>query len=215
MQDYQFLDILADGKYGKVHKVRRISDEKHLVCKSLQYISLSDKEKQQMVSEVNILRDLRHPNIVRYYEYIIDKSIQTIYLIMEYCEKGDLSTKIRKMRKNNESFSEESIWKMFLQLVLALHEIHRRKEGVILHRDIKPANIFIDNQENVKLGDFGFSKALNEENFTCTKAGKLGYMSPEQLNEHKYNEKSDIWSLGVTLYELLYQKYPWTADSEK
>ena len=67
------------------------------------------------------------------------------------------------MKKEKESLTEDAIWRIFLQIVLAMHEIHRRKEGKILHRDIKPANIFLDAKSNVKLGDFGLSKRLSEE----------------------------------------------------
>lgn len=82
---------------------------------------------------------------------------------MEYCEGGDLKLFLRELKKNKECIPESSIWKIFMQIVLALHEIHRRKQGKVLHRDIKPANIFLDAKHNVKLGDFGLSKKLSQE----------------------------------------------------
>jgi NIMA (never in mitosis gene a)-related kinase len=78
------------GSFGKVCKIRRKSDNKILVWKELNYGKMSEKEKQQLVSEVNILRELSHPNIVKYYDRIIDKPNAKIYIIMEYCEGGDL-----------------------------------------------------------------------------------------------------------------------------
>ncbi len=158
---------------------------------------MSEKEKQHIVSEVNILRELKHPNIVRYYDRIIDKKNTKIYIIMEYCEGGDIGALIKRCKKNKEYIAEDVIWKIFTQLVLALHECHTRKEGKVLHRDLKPSNVFLDSENNVKLGDFGLSRVLsNESTFAYSHVGTPYYMSPEQIDEMRYNEKSDIWSLG-------------------
>ena len=88
---YEILGRLGRGSFGEVNKVRRKSDGKVLVCKVMSYGSLSEKEKQLIVSEVNILRDLRHPHIVRYHDRVIDKKAAKIYVVMEYCE-GKLSS---------------------------------------------------------------------------------------------------------------------------
>ncbi len=93
-------------------------------------------------------------------------------------------------------------------MVLALYECHRRKnKQIILHRDLKPSNIFLDEKQNAKLGDFGFAKALQSDAegisvYAKTYLGSPYYMSPEQCNGQEYNEKSDIWSLGIILYEM-------------
>ena len=215
MQDYEQLSTLYETNLTKILKVRRKTDNKLLVSKQLNYGQMPEKAKHQLVSEVNILRELKHPNIVRYYEYSIDKSSQIINIIMEYCENGDLASKISNAKKMANFFPEEAIWKIFTQISLALHEIHRRKEGLILHRDLKPANIFLDHHDNAKLGDFGLSKILDEcTDFACTKAGTLHYMSPEFLNEGKYTEKSEIWAIGCILYELCCLNKPFEASNE-
>lgn len=126
-----------------------------------------------------------------------------MYIIMEYCSGGDLGTLLKKSKKSREFISEEVIWKIFSQVVSALVECHNRKGGKILHRDIKPANIFIDADNNIKLGDFGLSRLMGEESeFAQTHVGTPYYMSPEQIQEAQYNEKSDIWSAGCLLYEM-------------
>lgn len=101
-----------------------------------------------------------------------------------------------------------------MQIILALYECHRRKEGKVLHRDIKPANIFFDGSNNIKLGDFGLSRILGKESqYADTHVGTPYYMSPEQINECKYNEKSDIWSLGCLIYECAALEPPFTATN--
>lgn len=99
------------GSFGKVCKIKRKSDGKVMVWKEMNYAKMGDKEKQQLVSEVNILKELNHPHIVRYYERIIDKNNQKIYIIMEYCEKGDLAQVIKLCKQSNESIAEDIIWK--------------------------------------------------------------------------------------------------------
>ena len=215
MENYEILNIIGKGNFGKITKIIRKSDKKILVWKELNYSELSDKEKKQIVSEVNILRELKHPNIVKYYDRIIDKKNQKIYIIMEYCEGGDLNELIKRLKNEKKYISEEIIWKIFTQVLLAVNFCHKHKEGKILHRDIKPSNIFLDKDSNIKLGDFGLSRELsNESKFAYSNVGTPYYMSPEQIEENKYNEKSDIWSLGCFLYEITTFNPPFEAKNQ-
>lgn len=114
---------------------------------------------------------------------------------------------------------EDEIWSILMKLVLALFECHRRKDKrtVILHRDIKPSNIFLDEFRNPKLGDFGFAKAVvngEKSAYAKTYIGTPFYMSPEQLSESEYNEKSDIWSLGCIVYEMAALIPPFYAENQ-
>ena len=171
--------------------------------KEINFGKMSEKEKLQLVSEVNILRELKHQNIVRYYERYVDREQCKIYIVMEYCEGGDLGTLIKRYRKESKLLEEDTIWHYFTQISLALHECHTFKHGVILHRDLKPENIFLDANGNIKLGDFGLSRVLGKQvDLAKTFVGTPYYMSPEQVNESGYDVKSDIWSLGCLLYEL-------------
>ncbi|KAF4798653.1 hypothetical protein TURU_061208 [Turdus rufiventris] len=97
--DYEVLLTIGAGSYGKCRKVRRKADGKILVWKELDYGTMTESEKQMLVSEVNLLRELRHPNIVRYYDRIIDRSSTTLYIVMEYCDGGDLASLIAKCAK--------------------------------------------------------------------------------------------------------------------
>ncbi|CAD8204970.1 unnamed protein product [Paramecium octaurelia] len=211
MEAFQFLDNIGKGSFAKVYKVLRKADQKVFVAKEMEYGRMSEKEKQQLVNEVNILRELKHPNIIKYYDRIVDKQTQKLYIIMEYCEGGDLAQFLKKLKKDKEYLPEESVWKIFSQIVQALCEIHKR-QNKILHRDIKPANIFLD--KTVKLGDFGLARMLNiNSEFAHTQVGTPYYMSPELIEEHKYNEKSDIWACGCLLYEMCSLQPPFQAQN--
>ena len=198
---------------------------------------MREREKALVVSEVNILRELRHPFIVRYYDRLIDKAATKLYIVMEYCEGGDLASLIRSHRKAGTAVEEEFVWHVLAQCVAALKECHRHREPApaapagaggggpggggggggtritpILHRDLKPGNIFLDSARNVKIGDFGLAKELaSASTLAQTNVGTPFYMSPEMINEQSYNEKSDIWALGCLLYELCALAPPFDA----
>jgi len=134
---------------------------------------------------------------------------------MEYCEGGDISQLIKKWKIEKQSLPEDQVWKIFTQVVFALKEWHYHKGGKILHRDIKPGNLFLDIDNNVKLGDFGLSRIMGKESlYAYTNVGTPYYMSPEQISEEKYDEKSDIWSLGWIMYEITSLKPPFEATSQ-
>ena len=211
---YELISLIGKGNFGSISKIRRKSDGKILVWKELNYGLMDDKDKHRIVSEVNILRELHHPNIVKYYDRIIDKQNTKIFIIMEYCAGGDLNQLIKKCRHSKQYINEDIIWKIFSQVACALYACHTHKTGKILHRDIKPSNVFLDKDNNVKLGDFGLSRMLNQDiNFAYSNVGTPYYMSPEQIDEIKYNEKSDIWSLGCFLYELTSLHPPFEANN--
>ncbi|XP_037261570.1 serine/threonine-protein kinase Nek2 [Falco rusticolus] len=215
--DYEVLLTIGAGSYGRCRKVRRKADGKILVWKELDYGSMTEAEKQMLVSEVNLLRELRHPNIVRYYDRIVDRSSTTLYIVMEYCDGGDLASLIARCTKQRHYLEESFVLRVLTQLTLALKECHRRSDGgVTVHRDLKPANVFLDGKQNVKLGDFGLARILHHDtSFAKTFVGTPYYMSPEQMNHMSYNEKSDIWSLGCLLYELCALSPPFRAYNQK
>ncbi|KAI1240592.1 hypothetical protein IHE44_0009021 [Lamprotornis superbus] len=181
--DYEVLLTIGAGSYGKCRKVRRKADGKILVWKELDYGMMTESEKQMLVSEVNLLRELRHPNIVRYYDRIIDRSSTTLYIVMEYCDGGDLASLIAKCAKERHvlHFLDESfVLRVLTQLTLALKECHRRSDGgVTVHRDLKPANVFLDSKQNVKLGDFGLARILHHDTSFATTPPFTAYNQKE------------------------------------
>ncbi|GAB5593040.1 hypothetical protein Unana1_07940 [Umbelopsis nana] len=184
---FEPLEVCGSGSFGLIRKVRRISDGQILACKEIDYRKMSEKEKRQLVAEVNILRELNHPNIVRYYERIIDRKNCMLYILMEYCDGGDLSSVIRKCKQEGKYLQEDVVWLLLTQILMALRECHHGQSGrqdskaavAILHRDLKPDNVFLDDQRNVKLGDFGLSRTLSAgADMARTFVGTPYYMSP-------------------------------------
>ena len=128
---------------------------------------------------------------------------------MDYADGGDLSMKIKE--QNGKFFPENKILDWFTQVCLAIKHIHDRK---ILHRDIKSQNIFLMKNGQIKLGDFGIAKCLNQTiDKAKTYVGTPYYLSPEIINSQPYDFKSDIWSLGVLLYEMCALKMPFDASN--
>ena len=117
MDKYQQIAEIGKGSFGRVYKIVRKQDSRVLVWKELNYGKMSEKEKNMLVSEVNILKELRHPNITRYYDRIIDKETAKLFIVMEYCAGGDLAHQIRKQKKllpaENAYFSEDRVWRVF------------------------------------------------------------------------------------------------------
>ncbi len=215
---YQVVEAIGNGMFGKVEKIIRISDGKNYVWKIIDFKSMSEKEKAQIVSEVNILRELKCPFIVKYSDRIVDKQTTKLYLIMEYCSNGDLARFIKINKVKNNLIDEEFVWKVFAQIVLALKECHQRSNnGVlqpILHRDIKPANVLLDSNMNIKMADFGLAKQLNgRSDLASTNVGTPYYMAPEVISEKDYDDRADIWSLGCLLYELCALHPPFDASN--
>ncbi|XP_071438577.1 serine/threonine-protein kinase Nek3 isoform X2 [Hetaerina americana] len=223
IEDYEVLGVIGTGSFGTCYKVRKKNTPFIFVWKAVDYGSMSEERKKLLVSEVNLLRELRHPNIVRYYDRILHKESTTIYIIMEWCEGGDLSTLINKCQRTHTYVDEPFVWKTLYQTSRALQACHGPGRPV-LHRDIKPANLFLDGQFNIKLGDFGLARVLsnvelkrdnNGECYAETVVGTPFYMSPEVVKGSKYNRKSDIWSLGCVIYELCSLHPPFSYQNVK
>lgn len=113
-----------------------------------------------------------------------------------------------------EYIPESLLWKIIGQIASALEYCHSRKNK-ILHWDLKPGNVFLDKYQNMKLGDFGLSRQMGDESiFAQTHVGTPYYMSPEQIMDQKYNEKSDIWSFGCVIYEIACLHPPFQATAQ-
>jgi NIMA (never in mitosis gene a)-related kinase 1/4/5 len=124
-------------------------------------------------------------------------------------EDGDLAEKIKQQKERKCYFSEDKILDWFTQICLAIKHVHDRK---ILHRDLKAQNIFVMKNGLLKLGDFGIARVLNKtSDMASTVVGTPYYLSPEIVQSNKYGFATDIWSLGVVLYELCALRPPFNG----
>jgi NIMA (never in mitosis gene a)-related kinase len=128
---------------------------------------------------------------------------------MEYADNGDLFQKISEHQKQKTTFAEQDIWRIFIQVVRGLKAMHDLN---IMHRDLKSANVFLYKDFTSKLGDMNVSKVANKRGLNYTQTGTPYYASPEVWRDEPYDIKSDIWSLGCVLYEIIALKPPFTAD---
>ena len=201
---------LGEGGYGQVFLVRH---KKMNLLRAMKIISVNSKnEEEQTDEEIELLKQLDHPNIVKLFEYFSDED--KYYLITEYCKGGDLFDLIKRKRKFSEMSAAYIMYQIFRSL-LYCHSTHH-----LMHRDIKPENIVVFKENNigedlygVKLIDFGIAKIFNklEKNKEQKIKGSLNYIAPEVLKRN-YDEKCDIWSCGVILYILIIGTYPFNGN---
>ena len=209
LEDFDILQILGKGSYGFVAKVRSIKNNKIYAMKQIDLNKLgSQKEVDLCKREVLVLQKLNHPNINKYYKSFANNNC--LYIIMEFMNNGDLSGFIKAHEKFNKPVREEEVWNILLQSMTALEYIH--KKGVV-HRDIKPANLFMTNDKMIEIGDFGVAAKIagiqtSVKSFTGTIVGTPMFMSPEILREEEYDYLTDVYSMGITMYELCFFQSP-------
>ncbi|NXI57873.1 NEK1 kinase, partial [Chloroceryle aenea] len=209
MDKYIKVRKIGEGSFGKAILVKAKENGQQYVIKEINISKMSNKEREESRREVAVLANMKHPNIVLYRESFEENGC--LYIVMDYCEGGDLFKKINAQK--GILFSEDQILDWFVQICLALKHIHDRK---ILHRDIKSQNIFLTKDGTVQLGDFGIARVLNSTaELARTCIGTPYYLSPEICQNKPYNNKSDIWALGCVLYEMCTLKHAFEAGNMK
>ena len=229
---YTIEKLLGEGSFGKVHLTKKEGDSKKYATKELDREEIDSSEaKKYLINEIRILQSLNHPNIVKFVD--IKKTKKHYYIMMEFCNGGELSKNLEKyMIKNGTAFPEELVQHFMRQIIDAFKYIHGKK---IIHRDVKLDNILLhfDNEEDkknfnlmkaqVKIIDFGFSCIYND-----IKKSILGSpinMDPLILKkltdstgatrELGYDMSADIWSIGTICYEMLIGKSAFDSNDIK
>ena len=211
MEQFKIINKIGEGAYSTVYTVKRIEDDKIYALKKVKINKLNKKEQINALNEVRILASINSPYVIGYKESFIDESDQTLCIIMEYADDGDLYQKIKLYIQNKTTFMEHDIWRIFIQITKGLNDLH---EYNILHRDLKSANVFLFRDGTAKLGDLNVSK-ITSRGLGCTQTGTPYYASPEVWKDKPYNSKSDIWSLGCVFYELIMLTTPFKAKTMK
>ena len=211
MEKYRKVKVVGKGSFGHAVLVQSVADRKLYIMKIIDVSRMERKQKEEALNEVHVLKAMRHPYIVTYRESFMDK--RCLCIVMDYADGGDMYSKIAKQKQLNKGFPENMILDWFVQICLAIKHMHDRK---ILHRDLKTQNVFLTSKGEVKIGDFGISRVL-QHTYDCaqTAIGTPYYLSPEICQEKPYNQKSDIWSLGCILYEIVTLRHAFDASSMK
>lgn len=198
MERYELGRLLGQGTFAKVYYARSLRTGQSVAIKVI------DKDKimrvgliNQIKREISVMRLVRHPYILQLYEVMATKT--KIYFVLEYAKGGELFNKVAKGR-----LKEDVARKYFQQLISAVDFCHSRG---VYHRDLKPENLLLDENENLKVSDFGLSalaESRRQDGLLHTTCGTPAYVAPEVINRKGYDgAKADIWSCGVILYVLL------------
>jgi len=209
--NYELCNYIGKGGFGRVYKVHHKLSNQYRAMKIIQCKSISDHHSSTINKEINILKNLDHPNIIKVYEFY--QSEKYVYIINELCTGGELFDKIVDVK----FFSENVASNIMRQLLSAVAYCH---ENGVIHRDLKPENILIENSEekdkeffHIKVIDFGTCEILKKKKLT-EQIGTSFYIAPEVI-KNSYNEKCDLWSCGVILYILLCGSPPFYGKNEK
>jgi len=206
--DFIINEKIGSGSFGVVYKVIRKIDRNYYAMKEIDLQGMSRREQEECIRETRVLSSLDSDFIIKYYDSFLERG--KLYIITEYAANGNLHEYIK--HRQGQRFPEGLIWKLFCQILLGLNHMHRKK---ILHRDIKTLNVFLDHNSNVKLGDMGVAKIMSTQTcFAKTIVGTPYYLSPELCEDKPYNEKSDVWAMGVVVYECCQLKHPFDANSQ-
>lgn len=212
VDNYVILDEIGSGQFSSVHKGRHMMSGESVAIKILKLNKLENNPaiRELIDEEVSALRQIDSPYVIKNIKML--KTANNIYEIYEFCENGNLFSLLQKRGK----LGEKEALLIFRDLVMAIRALYQKSTvglSGIMHRDIKPENIFLK-VERAILGDFGFCKILaNANELTSGAFGSPMYMAPEVLTGKSYGMSSDLYSLGIVLYEMIYGSVPYDATS--
>ena len=194
---------IGKGAFSSVYSGKDKCDN-DVAIKKIEIDSIK-KIGERIRKEIKICQSLDHVNVINTFDVIYDKNGGNIYIITEYCSKGDLSQflKGRAMKEKYALYFMKQIRNGLKYLI----------DNRIFHRDLKPHNILINEKGELKIADFGFARHFESDNMIETLCGTPLYMAPEIMKKQRYTTKSDLWSVGVILYQMLFGKRPYDAHN--
>jgi serine/threonine protein kinase/Flp pilus assembly protein TadD len=209
---YHILEKLGEGGMGVVYKAHDTKLDRIVALKFLpQQVTVSAEDKARFLQEAKAISALNHPNIATIHD--IDEVDSQQFLVLEYIPGGTLKSKLKYLKSEDREFSIGEVLDYAIQAAEALAHAHRHQ---IIHRDVKTDNLMLTEEGKVKLTDFGLAKLRGSVQVTKTgtTVGTAAYMSPEQIRGEEVDQRSDIFSLGVVLYELVTTHLPFHGEFE-
>ena len=210
---YKIISKLGDGSYGVVYLAVNIITKQNMAMKKIKKVKENEIDDMEIKNEINILKKLDHPNIVKIIEFY--SAPKAYYIITDFCSCGELYNQIKNQ------YSENQLAVLFYQVLSGLYYLHSNN---IVHRDLKLENILISEIEKdkvtnekyfwVKIIDFGTAKIFEKNKSEKAVVGSSYYIAPEVLHKH-YNEKCDTWSVGVILYMLIVGRAPFDGKDDE
>ena len=208
---YRIVEHLGRGGMAEVYKAYQASLDRYVAIKLMHTFLADEKEfLTRFEREAKVVATLRHPNIVQMLDFDVDNGVY--YMVMEFISGETLKARMQALESKGEWVSPDDAARIILAVGSALKYAHER--GMV-HRDVKPANVMITTEGQVILTDFGIAKIVSASNLTASGAmvGTPSYMAPEQGMGQPGDERSDIYSLGVMLYQLEIGRLPYDADT--
>jgi eukaryotic-like serine/threonine-protein kinase len=202
---YDILEIIGTGANGRVARAHDPMISRLVAIKLFPKELAKSEARQRFIQEARVVGQLSHPSIITVHDMGIDEASQTPYLVMEYLEGQPLD---RILDKGTIPLPKACAWAA--EVACALGVAH--KKGVI-HGDVKPANVFISDDGRLKLMDFGMARLASRDSGATPLLGTPAYWCPEQIVGKPQDARSDLFSLGIVLYEMVTGKRPFDAES--
>jgi len=204
LSKYKIIEKIGTGSFSTIYVAKNLRTGEKVAIKCVPTNKLKSSCKKLLLSEIELLQSLNHQHIIKCIDHYVSDTF--IFIVLEYCMYGDLSYYL-----DVHILSENEVQKLFCQLISAVQYLQNKK---VMHRDIKPSNILLSEDYVLKLSDFGLAKQYQDSSeLASTICGSPLYMAPELLHQKKYSTTCDVWSLGIVLYEMLFQKVPFEANT--
>lgn len=203
IDEFDVIREIGCGAFAKVYEASHKATRVKYAIKRVFLAKLCSSDQKNIQTELEIHSKIAHKHIVRFFDFFVDD--RTVNIVLELLPQGNLYKYMKKT-----ALTDFQMRSVFHQVCLSVEYLH--SQNIIL-RDLKPENILIDSFLNVKICDFGWATHVNDAEYCQSRAGTFSYMSPESLRGQKQTVKSDIWSLGILLYEMIHGREPYQGEN--
>ena len=203
LDQFDVVENIGEGAFGVVYKARYLPNNNIYAIKAIDLKELAPEEYENVEKEIKIHSRLQCDQIVQFHDFFVYEDC--VYMVMEYCSNGSLFNYLT----SRVFIPDNTIRRFFYQTVLGVKYLH---DNDIVLRDLKPENILLDDDLNIRICDFGWASDISDANYCSARSGTLAYMSPESLKCQRQEKATDVWALGVLLFELYNRCEPFNSS---